>query len=133
MSRVVHVIDATGDVGLEYMNLIKPSRKPSPLGRGESAVMAWVKLHGGTVASNNLRDVRRYCQTHSLPFMTIRAMVADAVINRDRLSLDDAEQFWKDMKAAGRMLPCDTAEEAIYRLLSPESRPSHFSVAGLKA
>lgn len=114
------VIDAISDVGLEYMNLIKPSRKPSPLGRGESAVMAWARLRGGTVASNNLRDVRNYCQTHSLPFMTIRAMVADAVINRDCLSLNDAEEFWKNMKAAGRMLPCDTAEEAIdYYLRNP--------------
>lgn len=114
------VIDAISDVGLEYMSLIKPTRKPSPLGRGESAVMAWVRLRGGTVASNNLRDVRSYCQRNSLPFMTIRAMVADAVINRDCLSLDDAEQFWKDMKATGRRLPCDTAVEAVdYYLHNP--------------
>ena len=114
-------VDATSDIGHEYMGLTATSRKPSPLGRGESAVMAWVRCRGGTVASNNLRDVRRYCQQHALPFMTIRAMVADAVLNRDCLTLDDAERFWRKMRAARRRLPCDTAEEAIeYYLKNPQ-------------
>ena len=82
--------------------------------------MAYVRFHGGTVASNNLRDVKNYCIEHNLPLMTVRAIVARAVLDSKSLSIGEAEDFWSSMLAKGRRLPNATAQEAIdyYRTLS---------------
>ena len=115
------MFDTSGNAAREYAALISNARKPSPLGRGEAAVMAWVRYHGGTIASNNLKDVYHYCDNHHLPLMTIRAIIAEAVLNRDTLSQEDAENFWQAMIKKRRRLPCSTAEEAIqYYLDHPE-------------
>ncbi len=106
-------LDVPSDEATEYASLTRKRRLPSPLGHGEAAVMAWVRYNGGTVGSNNLRDVRAYCQDNTLRFMTIRAIVADAVINRELLSMADAESFWAAMLTKKRRLPCQTAQDAI--------------------
>ncbi|MCL5065069.1 MAG: hypothetical protein M1600_08380 [Firmicutes bacterium] len=106
-------VDVPSDEAAEYAFLTRKKRLPSPLGHGEVAVMAWVRYNGGTVGSNNLRDVRTYCQDNNLRFMTIRAIVADAVLNRKNLSMVDAESFWAAMLTKGRRLPCQTAQEAV--------------------
>lgn len=106
-------IDVPSDEATEYASLTRKKRLPSPLGHSEAAVMAWVRYNGGTVGSNNLRDVRTYCQNNNLRFMTIRAVVADAVLNRESLSMVDAESFWAAMLTKGRRLPCQTAQEAV--------------------
>lgn len=106
-------IDVPSAEAFEYASLTRKKHLPSPLGHGEAAVMAWVRYNGGTVGSNNLRDVRTYCQDNNLRFITIRGIVADAVLNRESLSMVDAELFWAAMLAKGRRLPCQTAQDAV--------------------
>lgn len=106
-------VNVPSDEAVEYVSLTRKRRVPSPLGHGEAAVMAWVRFNGGTVGSNNLKDVRAYCQNNNLRFVTIRAIIADAVLNREVLSIEDAESFWATMLTKKRRLPCQTAQEAI--------------------
>lgn len=62
-------IDTVDPAAAEYARLISSGR----LGHGESAAMAYVKHHGGTVGGNNIRDILGYCQNNNLPMLAVRA------------------------------------------------------------
>ncbi len=95
---------AEGDVVDEYFRLTQASRKPRPLGAGEAAVLSYVRFHGGTVAINNLRDVREYCEEHHMGLITTADIMCHAVA-QGLMSISDGENLWKGMKARRRRLP----------------------------
>ena len=107
MHRVL--MDPASEVASEYARLSRIAQ----LGSGESAAMAYARFNGGTVGSNNLRDVRQYCVNYEVPFLSVRAIVFDAVDGRHLLTEAEAEQFWAAMRQSGRKLPNDTAREAL--------------------
>ena len=84
-----------------------------PIGRGEAAVMAFVKFNGGTISSNNLTDVLSYSVFHELPLISIRAMFYDAIVHRGVLTEEEGEQAWNKMKGKRRQLPCPTVKDII--------------------
>lgn len=102
-------IDALDPAAAEYSRLVGEGR----LGRGESAVMAHVRFHGGTVGSNNISDVLDYCRVHNLPLLAMRAIVVDAVDQEHLLTEQEAETFWDEMIRKRRRLPHATVREAL--------------------
>lgn len=48
------------------------------IGNGEAAVLALAKIHDGTVASNNTRDVNRYIKEFSLAHITTGDIIYEA-------------------------------------------------------
>ncbi len=72
--------------------------------------MAYVKFNGGTVSSNNMRDVLDYCIRNSLPLIGTSGIIYDA-INKGILTLPEANTIWANMLRKGRQLHFHTATD----------------------
>jgi len=103
--------DAVAD---EYFRLTQASRKPRPLGPGEAAVLSYARLQDGTVASNNLRDVRAYCEQYHMGLITTADIMCHAVA-QGIMTVAEGEDLWKGMKARRRRLPDGDFADAFRR------------------
>lgn len=63
----------------EYAHLISPLMD---MGKGESACLSYCKFTKDAVVSNNLKDVRIYCKTHKIDYLTTLDLVKWAYDNR---------------------------------------------------
>ncbi|GAW30616.1 hypothetical protein [Carboxydocella sp. JDF658] len=97
-----------GDDGQTFVAL----RETGKYGSGEAAVMAYAKVNGGTICSNNLRDVLRYCQKYNLALLSTRAIMYDAICKKV-ISETEAQNVWTEMINKKRQLPCKTIKEVI--------------------
>lgn len=112
--KVVPIV--IGDpVAEEYMLLIS-GKKGKALGKGEAAVLAWVRYNGGTVASNNLADVAQYCRVHNLPLITTEDILCIANL-KGLIDVQEGAGIWNGMKACRRKLPDYSFAEALKRFL----------------
>ncbi len=91
---------------LEYARLCESDR----YGSGEAACMAYARCCGGIVASNNLRDVRRYCEERKIQLLTT-ADVLLRVYHEERLDLPQTESIWRRMVEKRRRLPASSFME----------------------
>lgn len=80
------------------------------IGTGEAAAMAYVKYNGGTVSSNNMRDVLNYCIDNNLALLGTSGIIFDA-INKGVLSLSEANAVWANMIRKGRKIHFPTATD----------------------
>jgi len=108
-------LNPIGQDGIEFAKLYTTGK----YGSGESAVMAYVRYNGGTVSSNNIKDVLDYCKTHSLPLLSTRAIIFDAVTN-GIITEPEAEGVWAGMIRKGRKLPVKTVAEVMHFYTSGE-------------
>jgi predicted nucleic acid-binding protein len=81
------------------------------MGSGEAAALVYVKNQGGTVASNNLKDVKAYCEKNNLELIRTDDILCMAVI-RGYISEADGQVIWDIMKNARRKLPSYDFNEA---------------------
>lgn len=88
----------------EFNRLVSGGFGGKILGRGESAAMVHARFEGGIVASNNLSDVKPYCELHRLPTTTATQIMVDAV-SLDRLTFEKADQIWRQMIEEDRWMP----------------------------
>lgn len=91
---------------LEYTRL----RESDRYGSGEAACMAYARYCGGIVASNNLRDVRRYCDDWKIQLLTA-ADVLLQVYDEERLDLTHIDLIWGRMVEKRRRLPASSFTE----------------------
>lgn len=77
------------------------------LGEGESACMATARFSRQYIASSNLRDIKDYCLTHEINYITTMDILADAV-HLKALSQDQANAFIATCLAKGHKLPTST-------------------------
>lgn len=84
------------------------------MGKGEAAGLAWVRFHGGTFASNNLKDVGTYCREHSVRLVTTEDILC-ACVGQAILKCSEASGIWDLMKNKGRNLPGYDFETALGR------------------
>ena len=91
---------------LEYVRLSDTDR----YGSGEAACMAFASCRGGIVASNNLKDVRRYCEERRIPLVTTSDVLV-RVYEEGRLTLDETDALWREMVARRRRLPAVSFRE----------------------
>lgn len=106
----------------EFLKLTT-GRAGKVLGRGEAAVIAYVRFHGGTVASNNLSDVGRYCKLHSLDLITTEDILCYAFLDK-LLTEKQGNVLWEEMKKKRRRLPQYSFSEALRRFLREGPRGS---------
>jgi len=85
-----------------------------PMGAGEAAVLALVRFEGGTVASNNLTDIRRYCDEHALELISSDDILCLAV-ERGMVTENEGVTIWEDMIAHKQKLPSYGFVEALRR------------------
>ena len=92
----------------EYATLIRPTRGKQ-LGYGEASVLAYVRFHGGTVASNNLSDIAPYSRKHSIEFISTDDILCIGVKERT-IEKGQASELWEAMKARQRLPKHDFPE-----------------------
>lgn len=91
------------------------------MGSGEAAVLAAVRFNGGTVASNNLADVRDYCKKYGLELISTDDILCLSV-QRHIITEVEAEALWKDMLMRKRRLPKYGFSEAYKRFLMDKAK-----------
>lgn len=69
-----------------------------------------VKYNGGTVGSNNMRDVLQYCNDNDLGLLGTSGIIYD-VITRGIIHLPEANTIWANMIRKGRKIHFATATE----------------------
>lgn len=106
-------IKAQGAVATEYLALVG-GKYGKRMGSGEAAVLAYVRMNGGTVASNNLSDIAPYCKTHGLEYISTDDILCLAVVH-GHLDVAQAETIWVDMKNRRQSLPAYDFSEAYRR------------------
>lgn len=84
----------------ELARLLEPGR----YGRGEAACMAYLKYNKGSMASNNLADVKVYCEKSSKYLLTT-AEVLHQAYSKGLINLHEANKTWTDMINKRRKLP----------------------------
>lgn len=88
----------TGEIMREYALLTKT------LGRGESACMVYCRYNHDVIGSSNLRDIKAYCQTHKITYLTTVDFLYHA-IQKQLMSIVDATEFIKQVKLKDSRLP----------------------------
>ncbi len=79
-------------------------------GAGESACMAVAKYTNNIIASSNLKDIKAYCERHSLPYITTMDFLCEALKN-GQLSLKACNVFIDRVLRAGSKLPVKRMED----------------------
>ncbi|MBQ7591382.1 MAG: hypothetical protein IJU46_02515 [Clostridia bacterium] len=103
------------DVGSEMFELyIKLTASPDPghtvIGPGEAAGIVLAKAQNGILASNNLRDVKRYVDEYGLKLVTTGDILKEAC-ERKLLTESEADSIWHDMLNKRRRLGYKTFYE----------------------
>lgn len=88
----------TGEIMREYALLTKT------LGRGESACMVYCRYNHDVIGSSNLKDIKAYCQTHKITYLTTVDFLYHA-IQKQLMSIEDATEFIKQVKQKDSRLP----------------------------
>lgn len=112
MRRNSDLIIGSMEVGsTEYHDYLRMITAPDPgmriIGKGEAACIAMVKERGGTIASNNLKDVSAYVEKYGLEHITTGDILMKA-LNTGIISETDGNDIWADMIRRRRMLPAAT-------------------------
>lgn len=79
-------------------------------GAGESACMAVAKYTDNIIASSNLKDIKAYCERHSIPYITTMDFLCEALKN-GQLSLKACNAFIDRVLKAGSKLPVKRMED----------------------
>ena len=108
---------------VEYNDYLQMTSSPEAglriIGRGEAAGIAMAKQRHGTLASNNLRDIRPYVEKYKISHITTGDILIEAM---DAGIITEAEgnTIWADMIRKRRMLPTTTFSEYLANYHKPE-------------
>ena len=88
----------TGEMMVEYARLLRT------FGKGESACMAYCRYTHNVIGSSNLKDIKEYCEKQQITYLTTIDFLYYAM-KRGKMSVEECEQFVKDVLAKGSKLP----------------------------
>ena len=88
----------TGEMMIEYARLLRT------FGKGESACMAYCRYTHNVIGSSNLKDIKEYCEKQKITYLTTIDFLYYAM-KRGKMSVEECEQFVKDVVAKGSKLP----------------------------
>ena len=110
------IVDSMEVGSAEYHDYLRMITAPDTgmriIGKGEAAGIAMVKERGGTLASNNLRDISSYVEKYGLKHITTGDILIKAM-NTGIISETDGNDIWANMIRKKRMLPTATFTEYI--------------------
>lgn len=86
------------EMKLEYAKLV------SKFGKGESACMAYCRFTHNVIGSSNLKDIKDYCETHQMTYLTTLDFLYYA-IQKGLMTKEDAENFVTTVQQKGSKLP----------------------------
>lgn len=87
-----------------------PRNGHTVIGKGEASALVLAKFNEGILASNNLRDVKKYTHEFNLKLITTADILIDAFTD---LYIDETEanKIWTDMLKKQRKLPAASFSE----------------------
>ncbi len=107
----------------EYNDYLHMTTSPEAgmriIGRGEAAGIAMAKQRNGTLASNNLRDIRPYVEKYEISHITTGDILIEAM-DAGIITEADGNTIWSDMIRKRRMLPTTTFSEYLAGCRKPE-------------
>lgn len=107
----------------EYNDYLQMTTSPEAgmriIGRGEAAGIAMAKQRDGTLASNNLRDIRPYVEKYNISHITTGDILIEA-IGAGIITEEEGNTIWSDMIRKRRMLPTTTFSEYLANYRKPE-------------
>jgi hypothetical protein len=105
------------EIKKEYAYIMKILFK----GSGESACMAVARFNHQIIASSNLKDIRQYCDLHSIDYLTTMDFICEA-LKAGILNINNCDDFIARAIHAGSKLPCVRMKDFKCRDLSFISR-----------
>jgi predicted nucleic acid-binding protein len=84
-----------------------PEAGSAIIGKGEASAIALAKFNLGIVASNNLRDVKKYTDKYDIPLITTADILVEA-FTEQTIREQEANQIWFDMLKRQRKLPANS-------------------------
>lgn len=103
----MQIVAKTEEYGIYHELAVSPVKGEKIIGKGEAAVLALAKVHGGIVASNNLKDIGKYIAQYKLQHVTTGIILASA-LNGGIIDENQGNQIWSKMLAKRRLLPTTT-------------------------
>lgn len=95
--------DPKGEAMKEFAYL-KSETKGLGLGIGESACMVYCRYNHDVIGSSNIRDIKAYCQTHNITYLTTVDFLYHAIC-KQLISIEDATLFIKQVQQKDSKLP----------------------------
>lgn len=103
----------------EYNEYYKLAIAPLPgekvIGKGEAAAIVMAKNNNGVLASNNLRDIKKYVEEYSLVHITTGDILVEA-LKQGIISESDGNEIWANMLAKKRILPSNSFSDYLKSL-----------------
>ena len=99
------------NAGDEYLRLIAPN-DIKQIGKGEAAAIVLAKLHNGTLASNNLRDILPHIMSGYPPYISTDTILYE-YYQQGKITAKQGCEIWNAMKAKRRVLPKNDFYEVI--------------------
>lgn len=100
----------------EYQDYVQMTTSPEEgmriIGNGEAAGIAMAKGRGGTLASNNLRDVSLYVEKYGIEHITTGDILIEA-LDAGIITEAEGNSLWVNMIRKRRMLPAATFTDYI--------------------
>lgn len=104
----IESIDTDSEEFNDYMQM---TSSPEPgmriIGPGEAASIAMVKRRGGTLASNNMRDIVPYVSVYGISHITTGDIMIEA-LRAGMITEAQGNTIWSNMIRRRRLLPTDT-------------------------
>ncbi|MEW6661358.1 MAG: hypothetical protein ACOY9Y_05300 [Bacillota bacterium] len=101
------IMTGTEEYKLFYEIAISPPKGEVVIGKGEAAALALAKVHNGIVASNNMKDIKRYTEKLKLNHITTGDILVEAM-SKGLIDENIGNQIWADMLSKRRLLPAAT-------------------------
>lgn len=83
---------------------ISPPKGERIIGKGEAAAIALAKVHGGILASNNLKDISKYVEKYNLDHVATGDILV-AALEVGYIDENTGNQIWHNMISKRRILP----------------------------
>ncbi len=87
--------------GAEMIEFAKLSRN---IGKGESACLAYCRFNQNVIGSSNLSDIKNYCETHKITYLTTLDFLYFA-IQKGLMSVSEADHFIQEVIQKDSKLP----------------------------
>ncbi|HHO75911.1 MAG TPA: hypothetical protein ENN05_05730 [Deltaproteobacteria bacterium] len=109
----------------EFQEFKKLTSPPMPIGKGEAMAIAFAKSNNGILASNNLKDIKRFVTAGDILNITSDDLLCLFYITyREEITPDEIESIREKMRLFGRRISPDS----FYELLSKfHLEKSHYS------
>lgn len=109
------ILTDTAEYGLYHELAISPPKGEIIIGKGEAAALSLAKVYGGIIASNNLKDIKKYVDKYELNHVTTGDILAMA-LKAGFIDEETGNRIWRNMLLRRRLLPTATFSDYLKKV-----------------